>query len=148
MAPYQSRPLTFDITLTDSSLLTFAVEIAYKTEFQDEISTTPPFMINLTSIPLHEAQKFTFLHPSGIVSYAVIRPPPANATCVSGEQKLPILLNLHGAGVETDSDAVRQTLDDAYGFCAWILFPGGVTSWSGDDWRQYLCSYLIVMNCN
>lgn len=84
---------------------------------------------------MQEAQKFTFLHSSGVVSYAVIRPPPLNGTCASSDKRLPILLNLHGAGVETDGDQVRHTLDDAYGVCAWILFPSGVTPWSGDDYR-------------
>ncbi|KAJ5906275.1 uncharacterized protein N7473_003191 [Penicillium subrubescens] len=28
-------------------------------------------------------------------------------------------------------------LDGAYGTCAWMLFPSGVTSWSGDDWHYW-----------
>jgi hypothetical protein len=34
-------------------------------------------------------------------------------------------------------------LDPAYGICAWMLFPSGVTSWSGDDWRKYLSAVLL-----
>jgi hypothetical protein len=29
-------------------------------------------------------------------------------------------------------------LDGAYGVCAWILFPTGVTPWGGDDWRKFV----------
>jgi hypothetical protein len=135
IAPYQSRPLIFNITLVDPLSLRFPIRIAYKPEFEDSIYRSAPVMINLTSKLMQEPQKYTFLHPSGVVSYAVIRPPPQNATCGSSDKRLPILLNLHGAGVETDSDQVRHTLDDAYGVCAWMLFPSGVTPWSGDDYR-------------
>ena len=80
--------------------------------------------------------KFTYLHPSGIVSYAILRPPSTKAICEVTELKLPILLNLHGAGLEAGSDQVRHTLDPVPDLHAWVLFPTGVTPWSGDDWRN------------
>lgn len=48
---------------------------------------------------------------------------------------LPILLNLHGAGLEADSQRVRHMLDTVPDLRAWVLFPSGVTPWSADDWR-------------
>ncbi|KAK2766177.1 hypothetical protein FQN54_007693 [Arachnomyces sp. PD_36] len=137
IAPSQSRPLILNATTVDPSTLTFSIEIAYRPEFEDAVYWTSPVTINLISRTIQEPQKFTFLHPSGVVSYAVIRPPPPNETCGSTGGQLPVLLNLHGAGLETDSDQVRHTLDDAYGVCAWILFPSGVTPWSGDDYHTW-----------
>ena len=47
-----------------------------------------------------------------------------------------MLLNFHGAGLEADSDQVRHMLDSVPDLRAWVLFPTGVTPWSGDDWRM------------
>lgn len=52
------------------------------------------------------------------------------------ERPFPLLLQLHGAGVEAESDQVAHALDPVLNLCAWVLFPTGVTSWSSDDWRQ------------
>ncbi|KAI6889271.1 alpha/beta-hydrolase [Hortaea werneckii] len=89
---------------------------------------------------VYEPQKFTYLHPSGIVSYAVLRPPSSRSQCKelgAGNVSLPILLQLHGAGLEADSRQVRHSLDEVPDLCAWVLFPTGVTSWSGDDWHTW-----------
>lgn len=149
LAPYQSRPLIFNVTAGNPSLLEFPIEIAYRPESEDGVYWTSPVMVNLTSRAMQETQKYTFQHPSGIISYAVIRPPPLTEACGSSDERLPILLNLHGAGVETDSDQVRHTLDEAYGVCAWMLFPSGVTLWSGDDYRKfYAAPYFFVGVCD
>ncbi|KAA6409819.1 MAG: hypothetical protein FRX48_06431 [Lasallia pustulata] len=50
---------------------------------------------------------------------------------------LPILLNLHGAGLEADSQRVRHMLDTVPDLRAWVLFPSGVTPWSADDWHAW-----------
>lgn len=42
----------------------------------------------------------------------------------------------HGAGLEVNILQARGMLDAAYGLCAWVLFPSGITSWNGDDWRK------------
>jgi hypothetical protein len=57
-----------------------------------------------------------------------------------------VIAVLHGAGLEADTSQAREMLDAAYGICAWMLFPSGVTSWSGDDWRksQPLVSFLAA----
>jgi hypothetical protein len=51
-----------------------------------------------------------------------------------------VLVVLHGAGLEADSERVRHMLDASPELCAWLLFPSGVTSWSGDDWRGLITS--------
>lgn len=55
---------------------------------------------------------------------------------MSSNKRLPIFLNLHGAGLEADSDQVRHTLDPVPDIPSWVIFPTGVTPWSGDDWRK------------
>lgn len=88
---------------------------------------------------IHSPHKYTFLHPSGIVSYAILRVPSRKVASEAGhEQDLPILLNLHGAGLEADSHQVRHTLDDVPDLPSWVLFSTGVTPWSADDWREYI----------
>jgi hypothetical protein len=78
----------------------------------------------------------TFRHPSGIISYAILIPPSIGTRISSPETSLPILLNLHGAGLEADSHQVRHMLDAVKEIHAWTIFPSGVTPWSGDDWRM------------
>ena len=78
-----------------------------------------------------------FLHPSGIVSYAVLRPPPSIASCGPHSNNiLPILLVFHGAGVEADSGQSKSQYDGMPDLCSWVVIPSGVTTWSGDDWRE------------
>ncbi|KAL1968758.1 hypothetical protein VTN77DRAFT_1584 [Rasamsonia byssochlamydoides] len=138
LAPYQSRPLVFDIILGQSSNMEFSVEIAYRlVNGGDGIWTTTPFKISLVERSSVDAQRLTFLHPAGVVSYAILRPPPRSSTCLSSQRPLPVLLSLHGAGLEADSKQVREMLNAAYGLCAWMLFPSGVTPWSGDDWHTW-----------
>jgi predicted esterase len=87
---------------------------------------------------LHEPQKITYLHPGGIVSYAILRPPSESAHCEHGHDvSAPVLLALHGAGLEADNDLVRHALDELPNLCSWVLFPTGVTPWSGDDWHTW-----------
>jgi hypothetical protein len=85
---------------------------------------------------LYNPHKITYLHPSGIVSYGILRPPSVNATCSNLNTPAPVILVLHGAGVDTDGPIVRKAFDPLPNLCAWILAPSGVTSWSGDDWRK------------
>jgi hypothetical protein len=74
--------------------------------------------------------QFTHIHPSGIITSAIIKPPKSP----SGKPAY-MLFALHGAGVENNSPAWAQDayleLDDAN---VYIIQPSGVTSW-GDDWH-------------
>ena len=86
---------------------------------------------------LHEPLKVTFYHPAGMVSYAILKPPSSNISCpLDSEGSLPVVLQLHGAGVEADNDIVRHALDPL-NLCAWSVFPTGSTPWSGDDWHVW-----------
>lgn len=105
---------------------------------------TRPFDIYLTEKQWLDTQKITFLHPAKVVSYAILRPPPLDCTMLNGQSSLPIIICLHGAGLEADSAQVRSMLDAAHGTCAWVLFPSGVTSWSGDDWREFLEKTIFI----
>ncbi|KAL4938667.1 hypothetical protein BDV06DRAFT_49034 [Aspergillus oleicola] len=138
LAPYQTRPLVFRIATGYLTSAEFPVTVHYRT-FQDEAIRSQVFWINFTEKTLNQPQRLTYLHPAGVVSYAILRPPPPDSPCISSylNSSLPIILGLHGAGLEADSDQAREMLDAAYGICAWMLFPSGVTSWSGDDWHTW-----------
>lgn len=82
---------------------------------------------------IQSPHRFTFLHPSQSVSYAILRPPSSTASEIS----FPVLLNLHGAGLEADSQQVRHMLDAVPELNAWVLFPTGMSPWSGDDWHVW-----------
>lgn len=92
-------------------------------------------------------QKYTFLHPSGTISYAVIRPPSPNAPCKSSPSNiLPILIALHGAGVDADNTQSKEQYDALPDLCSWLVLPSGVTSWSGDDWRKCTGVNLAILS--
>ena len=85
---------------------------------------------------IYEPHKVTHLHSSGVVSYAMLRPPSSSADCAGGRgSDVSILVNLHGAGVEAENPALANSFDSLPDICAWLIFPSGVTTWS-DDWRM------------
>ena len=141
LAPGQSRPLGFRITSYIASLLSFTFRLVYTI---DDLQT--PILSNDIKYTFRytshlDPQKVTFLHPAGVVSYAILRPPSQKVireTPVSSS--LPIVLGLHGAGLDADTIEVRNMLNDAPDLRAWALFPTGMTAWSGDDWRTYIHS--------
>jgi predicted esterase len=95
--------------------------------------TTASFKLNFCHRSVQDPHKVTFLHPSGTVSYAILRPPTSKAKTPA----FPILLNLHGAGLEADNYQVRHMLDAVPDLNAWVLFPNGMSPWSGDDWHVW-----------
>ncbi|XHF99076.1 hypothetical protein AWENTII_002586 [Aspergillus wentii] len=138
MSPYQTRPIIFNITLGTPLQTEFPVNIVYNPHKKEgEILRTQSFQIKLEERSSSDAQKFTFIHPAQIVSYAVLRPPPLDPICGDKLGFNPVLIGLHGAGLDADSIQAREMLDDAYGICAWVQFPSGVTPWSANDWREF-----------
>ena len=135
LAPGQSRPLMFNLIFSGTKLVRFCLSILYTTEASAHVLMQKRIVCSLTDREPHDAHKITFLHPSGIVSYAILRPPSVKA-CGLGRTSMPVLLNLHGAGLDADSWQVRTMLDPLPDLPAWVLFPTGVTPWSGDDWRM------------
>ncbi|KAL6720219.1 hypothetical protein ACLMJK_002140 [Lecanora helva] len=93
---------------------------------------------------LNSPHRFTFLHKSGVISYAILRPPQEDLFHgMEPVKQLPILLNLHGAGLEADSQQLRSTFDLLPDLAAWVLFPSGVSPWCGDDWRANFPGYTL-----
>ncbi|CAO1602326.1 hypothetical protein XANCAGTX0491_005944 [Xanthoria calcicola] len=138
LAPGQSRPLSFDIALAYDAAAEVVFEITYKVEHSSGVFRTSQVRQAVHLRKAEEPQKITYLHPGGTVSYAILRPPSAKALRYACRNaSLAVVIGLHGAGVETDSDLVRQTFKDAPDLKAWVLFPSGVTTWSGDDWHRW-----------
>lgn len=135
LSPGQSRPVPFSLTISNLSGLAISLKVTYT------IKGAPFFAVishTLSVRDLYAPHKVTFLHPSGIVSYAILRAPSRSVvTTVSPGQSLPIHVNLHGAGLESDSQQVRHMLDSVPDLRAFVLFPTGVTPWSGDDWHDW-----------
>ena len=120
--------------------------ITYRILGASSIVRSPTLSATLSSRKDSEAHRITFLHPGGQVSYAILRAPHVDPSQqLSNDQSLPILLNLHGAGLEADSEQVRNMLDSVPGIPAWVIFPTGVTPWSGDDWRKL---YRLLLRCH
>lgn len=140
----QTRPLAFNVSLpsrntSSSSVVHFT--ISYKTPSEGKLRTLKVSQ-PLVEESIYSSHKITFLHPGGMVSYAMLRPPAKNATCHSGRTALlPVVIANHGAGLEADNPMVAHGLDPVADLCAWVLFPTGVTPWSGDDWRELSYSF-------
>lgn len=134
IGPGQSRPIALRLEpvgyhVIPNFNLTCKLELTASNDSVQYLSVP----VHLSSKSKREPLKITFPHPSGVVSYAIMRPPqPTNST-----RSLPVLLNLHGAGVEADSQQARHQLDGAGEIDAWILFPTGMTPWAGDDWHTW-----------
>ena len=143
LASGQVRPISFEI----ENLGTFSprVELVisyvmYSSEGIKESSSIVDDSQEVRCRSLYEPHKITFLHPGGIVSYAILRPPSKNAQKLCSENtnpSMPVLLQLHGAGLEAENDMVAHALDPVPDLCAWVLYPTGVTPWSGDDWHTW-----------
>ena len=87
--------------------------------------------------------RITFLHPSGCVSYAIIRPPSRKSYGKDiRPERLPVMLCLHGAGLEINDPEARSMLD--LELPAWTLLPSGLTPWSGDDWHTWGFSDVLA----
>ena len=138
LAPGQSRPLAFSLSTSKPNIRKMNLTIAFKTEGSPKLLYQDLVSHNFFQASIFEPHKFTFLHPSGVVSYAILRAPSPNAyRGLSPGQALPVFLIMHGAGVEADSQEVRHMLDPVPDLPGWVLFPTGVTLWGGDDWRAY-----------
>lgn len=134
----QTRSVAFNITLPSHTDSSATYNIFYKTrDIVSQNRSSLQVSQDLKHVSRYEPHKFTFLHPGGMLSYAMIRPPAKNATCRQDKKSLPVLLALHGAGVEADDPMLTTALDPVSDLCAWVLFPTGVTTWSGDDWHTW-----------
>ena len=145
VAPGQTRPLGLRLAVNErgprKSYIVRKIKVTYVEDCSSDHHACVLSAKGLVNRNIHEPHKLTFLHPSGVVSYAILRPPSSKvASEVDPDESLPILMNLHGAGLEADSDQVREMLDALPDLRAWVLYPTGVTPWSADDWRE--CSEI------
>jgi hypothetical protein len=137
LAAGQTRSIPFNISLPIYN--TSAVE--YTISYTAALSTKL-YRLNVSQSlnreSIYSSHKITYLHPGGIVSYAMLKPPQSNATCSTKKGRpLPVLIANHGAGLEADNPLVAHALDSVPDLCAWVIYPTGVTPWSADDWRTY-----------
>lgn len=135
----QTRPVAFRVKCLGPSAGFYRMDFDFEYHFEAEQERR---VLRCVADPqvhsIYDPHKVTFLHPGGVVSYAILRPPSRNASnVVQGTQALPIVLGLHGAGLEAGSDLVRHALDPVADLGAWVLFPTGGTPWSGDDWHSW-----------
>ena len=143
LRPGQVRPIAFRIEASGSFTPDIELRLFYTLESSlgtEEISSSLTLNGRLEQRSIYEPHKVTFMHPGGVVSYAILRPPSREAQKICSKDSampLPVLLQLHGAGLEADDEAVAHSLDPVPDLCAWALFPTGVTPWSGDDWHTW-----------
>ena len=132
--PGQMRPIALHMTATRGSIPTnFTLCCSYSVHGSSFVKYIVSSPTHLESKDYGESHRMTFLHPSGVVSYAMLRPPAAS----KAGRNVPLLIVLHGAGVNADSDQSRHQLDAAGELPVWQLLPTGGTPWSADDWHTW-----------
>ncbi|KAK5668312.1 hypothetical protein QVD99_005343 [Batrachochytrium dendrobatidis] len=132
IAPGQVLPISFEFAGPfDDFPLEFSLSITLKTLDTLEEFDVPLGNYKLTKRTWGDPYKFTYYGYDGTVQYAMAKP-PIKACVRSSKMGCPVVVALHGSGVDADSpfwlDAVRR---QDY---AWVLYPTGRTSW-GFDWH-------------
>lgn len=137
LVPGQTRPLVFEVVCSQTPQdwrMDLLIRYHIAGEDQDRKLS---YLHHHPIRRLGEPHKVTFMHSGGIVSYAMLRPPSKKASAAAGGKKLPILLALHGAGVEAELEGARSELEPLPDLAAWVVFATGGTAWSGDDWHAW-----------
>ncbi|KZF20652.1 alpha/beta-hydrolase [Xylona heveae TC161] len=138
LAPGQSRPLAFEIHFNGPLEKDLSFRIAYLKGSERAILKSSPITHKLSHISRLDPHRITFSHPSGIVSYAIVRAPNYQLNCSQRRSaSLPLILSLHGAGVDIAKSEFSHVFDNLSDICAWLVMPSGVTTWSGDDWHAW-----------
>lgn len=139
-------PLLFTVMLAPKQVFPLPINIGFDEAF---VSKTIQFSIQVLDIDTNlqytlltsafviesriwgEVYKFNFIGYDYSIQYAMARP-PIQPTIAAKDQKFPVVIALHGSGVEADfpfwTNAYTQQQN------AWILFPTGRTRW-GFDWH-------------
>ncbi|KAI8619925.1 hypothetical protein BC830DRAFT_1101631 [Chytriomyces sp. MP71] len=136
LAPGQIYPLPIDVDFdreeSNGAVLT---SISFELDLYD-LDAKERFVVTSTEFPIVERKwgepyKITFLDYDNIVHYAMALPP--NKECsVANQANCPVILALHGAGVEASNPFWTEAYKrQDY---AWVLFPTGRTPW-GFDWH-------------
>ena len=147
--PGQSRPLNIEIIFSGRQLAHFKVRIWYNLDFGGRSKESLELACDLRDVDVRMPHRITFLHPSGTVSSAILRPPSPKACFkFSKRRSMPVMIGLHGAGLDINDPLVRNSFDPLPDLPAWVLFPSGTTNWSGDDWRMVLINSLAISEAN
>ena len=138
IVPGQTRPVAFKMTCNLQCPEAFDMEVRYTLANSSDLRRASLGNLIMRRTSIYEPHKITFAHPGARVSYAILRPPSNNSSCPnSAEYRPPLLLQFHGAGLEAQDPMVSHALNVLPDLCAFVLFPTGVTPWSGDDWHQW-----------
>lgn len=138
VVPGQTRPIGFRLECVPSYNRRIYLDLKYHINGENQersvhVSTWPKVVEGT-----HVLHKMTYVHPSGVVSWAILRPPSARASCGSSANlSLPVMLALHGANVNANDYSMMHSFDPLPDLCAWLLIPQGTTPWSGDDWHSW-----------
>ena len=128
--PGQTRPLALRLHQASHSCECVIFRLIYTKSNESRTQQS-----HIVHVELHERNKndthlFTFLHPSGIISHAILRAPTQNHSSVLFQKRaLPITLILHGAGVDVSNQQAQDVLDQCSELNTWTIFPSGVTTW-------------------
>lgn len=133
IVPGQSRPVQFRMDSIRDPGSDFIATVFYR-KGSDAGQLQLAFQVK--SRTREEAQRITFRHPSGVVSYALLLP-PSKKVVERHKGPLPVMVALHGSAVDPDSDQIRHSFDGAPDLPAWLLFPTGMSPWCGDDWHTW-----------
>jgi pimeloyl-ACP methyl ester carboxylesterase len=74
----------------------------------------------------------TYLSPFGTVDFAAVIPPKLPSDVINGKAEPPMILGLHGAGVDAADRVWPQAFNRQNH--SWIILPSGGTGW-GYDWQ-------------
>ena len=135
VAPGQTRSLNFKLWRKSNSS-TLRCLVKYGMDTTSMICLSELVSYRLAHLTVHSPHKMTFTRQKNAVSYAILRPPSERASKTRRDELWPIMINLHGAGVEADSEQIRTMFDSVPDLRCWLLSPSGMTPWSGDDWRK------------
>ena len=130
LAPGQTRPLILHLHFRGNSRERIIVNIKYQRLNDGSLQQTHALAVDLQDRKVNDPHQFTFLHPSGIVSYAILRAPTRKILVNDMPMpSIPVTLLLHGAGVVASIGQAREILDQCGELDAWTIFPSGVTTW-------------------
>lgn len=129
LAPRQTMPIALRATAPASRL---AGQLHYRRCSDDPHRfTARELSFELDRVDPGEPIRYTFLDGDGSVQFAVATPPTSD--CASGTPDPPIVVALHGAGVDVRipwlAASVRRQRAGV-----WTVFPTGRSPW-GHDWH-------------
>ncbi|CAO3653058.1 unnamed protein product [Mucor hiemalis] len=138
IVPGQTRPFGFQFqkewgSLPSAEILRFWVRIGLAIKDDDDMTEKKEFAIRASSNVkcvdwIKSAFRFTFLDFDNTVQYAMAKRPRT----LNRDHDKPIIVALHGAGVEADSEFWINSIPPQKS--SWVIFPTGRTPW-GYDWH-------------